>query len=42
MPSSSALASRDRRDVPITSWVAFTPRAKSSSALGTSSPTTVW
>ena len=41
MPSSKIRAHRDRRDVPITSWVAFISRAKSSSAVGTSSPTTV-
>ena len=41
MPSSKIRAHRDRRDVPITSWVAFSSRAKSSRALGTSSPTTV-
>ena len=41
MPSSKMRAHRDRRDVPSTSWVAFISRAKSSSALGTSSPTTV-
>ncbi len=41
MPSSNSRASRDRRDVPSTSWVALTPLAKSSSAVGTSSPTTV-
>ena len=41
MPSSKMRAHRDRRDVPITSWVAFSSRAKSSSAVGTSSPTTV-
>ncbi len=41
MPSSKMRAHRDRRDVPITSWVAFSSRAKSSRALGTSSPTTV-
>ena len=41
MPSSKMRAQRDRRDVPSTSWVAFISRAKSSSAGGTSSPTTV-
>ncbi len=41
MPSSKIRAHRDRREVPITSWVAFISRAKSSSAVGTSSPTTV-
>ena len=41
MPSSKMRAHRDRRDVPSTSWVAFSSRAKSSRALGTSSPTTV-
>ena len=41
MPSSKIRAQRDRRDVPSTSWVAFISRAKSSSAAGTSSPTTV-
>ena len=41
MPSSKMRAHRDRRDVPSTSWVAFISRAKSSSAVGTSSPTTV-
>ncbi len=42
MPSENSRASRVRREVPITSWVALVPRANSSSALGTSSPTTVW
>ena len=42
MPSSNSRANRVRRDVPTTSCVAFTPRAKSSSAPGTSSPITVW
>ncbi len=42
MPSTTDRATRDRREVPSTSWVASTPRAKSSSAAGTSSPTTVW
>ena len=41
MPSSKIRAHRDRREVPSTSWVAFISRAKSSSAVGTSSPTTV-
>ena len=41
MPSSKIRAHLDRRDVPSTSWVAFISRAKSSSAVGTSSPTTV-
>ncbi len=41
IPSSKILAQRDRRDVPITSWVAFISRAKSSNAFGRSSPTTV-
>ena len=41
MPSLKMRAHRDRREVPITSWVAFVSRAKSSSAVGTSSPTTV-
>ena len=35
MLSTTARASRDRRDVPITSWVASTPRANSSNAVGT-------
>ena len=34
------LAHRERREVPITSCVALVSRAKSSSAVGTSSPTT--
>ncbi len=38
----SAAASRPRRLTPITSCVAFTDRAKSTSARGTSSPTTWW
>ncbi|CFE36682.1 Uncharacterised protein [Mycobacterium tuberculosis] len=41
IPSSNRRAHRDRRDVPTTSCVAFISRAKSSSAVGTSSPTTV-
>ena len=41
MPSSKIRAHRDRREVPITSWVALSSRAKSSSAVETSSPTTV-
>ena len=42
-PSTNIRASRERREVPSTSWVALAPRAKSSSAVGTSSPpTTVW
>ena len=40
MPSSKIRVQRERRDVPITSWVAFISRANSSSAAGTSSPTT--
>ena len=46
MPGSNSRATRERRDVPSTSWVAFAPRAKSSSAVVTASaplsPTTVW
>ena len=42
IPGSNARAHRERREVPSTNWVAFTARAKSSSAAGTSSPTTVW
>ena len=38
----NAAASRDRRLTPMTSCVAFTARAKSTSARGTSSPTTWW
>ena len=40
-PVTSA-ASRERRLPPSTSWVAFSARANSSSASGTSSPTTWW
>ena len=42
IPGSNARAHRERREVPSTNWVAFAARAKSSSAAGTSSPTTVW
>ena len=44
VPLLSRTASRQRlrRDTPTTIIVAFTPRAKSTTALGTSSPTTVW
>ena len=42
IPWLNSRASRERRDVPSTSWVALTPWAKSSSAVGMSSPTTVW
>ncbi|PQM48859.1 hypothetical protein C1Y40_00919 [Mycobacterium talmoniae] len=41
MPSSTIRAQRERREVPITSWVALVCRAKSSRAVGTSSPTTM-
>ena len=42
-PSTNIRATRERREVPSTSCVALAPRAKSSSAVGTSSPpTTVW
>ncbi len=41
IPSSNRRAQRDRREVPITSCVAFISRANSSRAVGTSSPTTV-
>ena len=40
--SRSASRHRLRRDTPTTIIVALTPRAKSTTALGTSSPTTVW
>ena len=42
MLSASTRAGRERREVPRTSWVASTPRANSSRAVGTWSPTTVW
>ncbi len=38
----NAVPNRDRRLPPSTSWVAFSARANSSSALLTSSPTTWW
>ncbi len=38
----SAVLSRPRRDVPTTTCVPFTDRAKSSTAVAMSSPTTVW
>jgi hypothetical protein len=42
MPRRTARAHRERRLVPITSWVASTLRANSSSARATSSPMTSW
>ncbi|OLT53413.1 hypothetical protein BJF88_11640 [Cellulosimicrobium sp. CUA-896] len=39
---SSASRHRECRDTPTTTMVALTPRAKSTTAVGTSSPTTVW
>lgn len=41
MPSSKMRAHRERRELPITSWVALAERANSSRVLGTSSPTTL-
>ena len=42
IPSLKMLAHRDRRELPSTNWVALVSRAKSSSAVDTSSPTTMW
>jgi hypothetical protein len=42
MPLRTARAHRERRLVPITNWVALTPRAHASRACATSSPTTSW
>ncbi len=42
IPGLSTWAKRPRRLAPSTSWVAFSARAKSSSAAGTSSPMTWW
>jgi hypothetical protein len=41
-PREKIWAMRPRRLAPRTSWVALTPRAKSSSAVGMSLPTTWW
>ncbi len=41
-PRENSCAILPRREAPSTSCVAFTPRAKSSRAFGTSSPTTWW
>jgi hypothetical protein len=41
-PREKSWANLPRREAPSTSWVALTPRAKSSSACGMSSPTTWW
>ncbi|PSK62073.1 hypothetical protein B0E53_06019 [Micromonospora sp. MH33] len=41
-PRESTWANRPRRLAPSTSWVALTPRAKSSSAAGMSVPSTWW
>jgi hypothetical protein len=41
-PWENSAASRDRRDRPITIWVALTPTENSRMAAATSSPTAVW